>query len=117
MSKNTFLAIGSWMAITGILWIVAFIIAESILNFNTLLALVSSLIVSQFTYSIGGVLWLYINYKRWLDGPWKVFLAIVNWMIVVLGLVVLGMGLYASGKAIHDGGGSGSWSCASNSMS
>lgn len=77
----------------------------------------SSIFVSQFTYSIGGVLWLYLNYKRWWSGPRKVFLTIVNGMIVVLGWAVLGMGLYASGKAIHDGGGSGSWSCADNSVS
>jgi hypothetical protein len=72
------------------------------------LVLVSSLFVSKFTHPIGGVLWLYFDYKRWLDEPWKVFLTIMNWAIVILGWAVLRIGLYTSGKAIHDGDGSGS---------
>lgn len=115
MSKRTFLAVGSWMAITLTLWVIAFIIAESIPNFNDLLALISSLFASQFTYGLSGVFWLYINKGKWWSSPKKCALAVLNWCIVAMGFGIMGMGLYASGKAIHDDGGNGSWSCADNS--
>lgn len=43
MSKRTWLSVGSWAGITLILWVIAWIIAESIPVFNDLLALISSL--------------------------------------------------------------------------
>ena len=43
MSQKTFLSIGVWLAITLTLWVIAWIIAESIPDFNDLLALISSL--------------------------------------------------------------------------
>lgn len=49
MSQKTWLAVGSWVGITLILWIVAWIIAESIPVFNDLLGLISSLFASWFT--------------------------------------------------------------------
>lgn len=54
MSKTTWLSVGSWVGIITALWIIAFIIAESIPTFNDLLALISSLFVSWFTYGIAG---------------------------------------------------------------
>jgi len=56
MSKNTFLAVGSWIAIIATLWIIAFVIAESIPSFMDLLSLISSLFVSWFTYGLSGSL-------------------------------------------------------------
>jgi hypothetical protein len=46
MSKNTWLAVGSWVGIILTLWVVAWVIAESIPVFNDLLALISSLFAS-----------------------------------------------------------------------
>jgi Na+-driven multidrug efflux pump len=48
MSKRTWLSLGSWILITLILWVVAWIIAESIPVFNDLLALISSLFASWY---------------------------------------------------------------------
>jgi len=41
----------------------------------------------------------------------------LNIAIVGIGAAVRGIGLYASGKAIHDESGNGSWTCADNSSS
>jgi len=112
MSTNTLLGFGSWVAITGIFWLVAFIIAESIPNFKSLLALISSLFASWFTYGLSGVFWLFLNKGRWFSSPRKILLTLVNWGIVGVGAVVMGLGLYASGKSIHEAGGHGSWTCA-----
>jgi len=64
MSTNTLLGFGSWVAITGIFWLLAFIIAESMPNFKSLLALISSLFASWFTYGLSGVFWLFLNKGR-----------------------------------------------------
>lgn len=43
MHQNSFLAIGSWVAIAFALWVVAWVIAESIPVFNELLSLIVSI--------------------------------------------------------------------------
>lgn len=116
MGSKSFLGVGTWILITLILWVIAFIIAESIPNFNNLLALISSLFASWFTYGMSGFFWLYLNRGLWFKGPRKIFLTILNMIIFALGAVVMGLGLYASGKAIGEGGGYGSWTCADNSL-
>jgi Transmembrane amino acid transporter protein len=116
MSQRTFLAIGSWVLITLTFWILAWIIAESIPNFNNLLALISSLFASWFTYGLAGVFWLYMN---WGQLRKKKILTIINCLIVLMGAGIMVMGLYASSIAIKEEGsqGSGSWTCADNSKS
>lgn len=42
-------------------------------------------------------------------------LTMLNVTIVGIGAAVCGIGLYASGKAIHDDSGGSSWACADNS--
>lgn len=115
MSTRTWLAQGSWMGITLVIWVIAFIIAESIPDFNDLLALISSLFASWFTYGLSGVFWLFLNYGKWFSSPRKTALTCLNWGLFGIGLCIMGAGLYSSGKAIHDESGSSSWSCADNS--
>lgn len=115
MSKRTWLSIGSWASITFVFWFVAWIVAQSIPNFNSLLGLISSLFASWFTYGMSGIFWLFLNWKNYGKNWKKMALTLVNVFIVGIGAVVCGIGLYASGKAIHDQAGSASWSCADNS--
>ncbi|KAF2664400.1 hypothetical protein BT63DRAFT_379199 [Microthyrium microscopicum] len=112
MQKKTFLAVGSWVAITLTFWIIAFVIAESIPDFNDLLALISSVFASWFTYGLGGVFWLYMN-KGMYGKKW--YLTLLNVGLVIMGAAIMGLGLYASGTAIKEGGGA-SWSCKDNSV-
>lgn len=42
MKKRSFYSIGSWVAITFVLWVIAWIIAEAIPVFNDLLSLIVS---------------------------------------------------------------------------
>lgn len=88
----------------------SWIIAESIPVFSDLLSLIASLFGSIFTYGLAGVLWLFMNRGRLSR---KIFLTIVNVLIVGIGLAIMGLGLYASGTEIHadSSGSSGSWSC------
>lgn len=44
--QNSFKSIGSWVAICAVCWFISWVIAESIPNFNSLLALIVSLPLS-----------------------------------------------------------------------
>lgn len=101
----------SWMLITLILWTIAWIIAESIPNFNTLLGLISSLFGSWFTYGLSGILWLFLNWGNLFKNWKKTTLTVVNSLIVLMGAIICVVGLYASGKKLHESEGGSSWSC------
>ena len=117
MSKRTFLSYGSWAAITLTLWVIAWIIAESIPVFNDLLSLISSLFASWFTYGLSGVFWLYLNRGRWFKNGKKSALTVLNFAIFGIGAAICVIGLYASGTQIkQDSGSGGTWTCADNSQ-
>ncbi|EXJ57687.1 uncharacterized protein A1O5_12477 [Cladophialophora psammophila CBS 110553] len=115
-SKRTILAVGSWLAITLTAWVIAWIIAESIPNFNNLLALISSLFASWFTYGISGIFWLFLNYGQYTRNWRKMALTVVNVLLFGMGAGICGMGLYASGYAISNEPGGNSWTCKNNAQ-
>lgn len=114
MHKRDMVAIGSWVAIGFTCWVIAWIIADAIPVFSDLLSLISSLFASWFSYGLGGVYWLHINKGKWFSSPRKIALTIVNVCVILVGACMCGLGLYVSGKAIHDDASSNSFSCASN---
>jgi hypothetical protein len=111
MGSRTWLAIGSWAGITLTLWVIAWIIAESIPDFNSLLGLISALFASWFTYGISGLFWLYLNWGNYTANWKKMSLTVLNCGIFGIGAAICGIGLYASGKSIHDSQTGDSWSC------
>ncbi|PVI06893.1 hypothetical protein DM02DRAFT_707499 [Periconia macrospinosa] len=116
MSTRTPLAVGTWALITFTFWLVAWIIAQSIPSFSTLLGLISALFASWFTYGMSGALWLFLNWGKYTKDWKKMSLFSLNVWLVIMGFVICGVGLYASGKAIHDESGGVSWSCQDNSL-
>ncbi|EAW20158.1 neutral amino acid permease [Aspergillus fischeri NRRL 181] len=112
--KRDWVAVSSWVAIALSLWTVAWIIAEAIPVFSNLLSLITALFASWFTYGLSGIFWLYLNWGKYLSSPRKMFLTVVNLFCLVFGAVLCGLGLYVSGKAIHDNPSSASFSCANN---
>ncbi|PQE21141.1 amino acid transporter protein [Rutstroemia sp. NJR-2017a BVV2] len=101
----------SWLSITLLLWVIAFIIALSIPFFNELLGLVSSLFASWFTFGLPGIFWLCINKGRWTKGYGKVLLTLVNGGMMVCGAAICVIGVYASGTSIRENTTAKSWSC------
>lgn len=106
---------GSWIAIGTGFWVVAWIIAESIPNFSDLLGFISALFASWFSYGIPGICWFMLNNKTWKRSWKKLSLAVINLILVILGCIICGVGLYASGYQMHlDTANGASWSCADN---
>ncbi|KAL5364448.1 transmembrane amino acid transporter protein-domain-containing protein [Aspergillus floccosus] len=114
MHQRSLVSFGSWVLIGLILWTIAWIIAEAIPVFNNLLSLITALFASWFTYGLSGIFWLFLNWGKYTASPRKIFLTVVNLIIVGIGGCLCGLGLYVSGKAIHDDPSSASFSCANN---
>ncbi|KAJ5595402.1 uncharacterized protein N7459_001610 [Penicillium hispanicum] len=123
MHRRDLFSIGSWVAIGLTCWIIAWIIADAIPVFSDLL----SLIVSDFDalpyyefmlLTIGIFISLELSFCQLVQlGSLlsrKICLTIINILIVCIGACMCGLGLYVSGKAIHDDASNNSFSCASN---
>ncbi|OJJ36037.1 hypothetical protein ASPWEDRAFT_110065 [Aspergillus wentii DTO 134E9] len=114
LHKRDFVATWSWVGIGLVLWVIAWIIAEAIPVFSNLLSLVASLFASWFTYGLSGMFWLYLNKGQYSATPMKMILTVVNIFIIGCAACICGLGLYVSGKALHDNPSSASFSCANN---
>ncbi|KAE8377561.1 amino acid transporter [Aspergillus bertholletiae] len=116
MAKRDFVSVGSWVGIGVTCWVIAWIIGEGIPSFTNIVSLISSLFASWFTYGLSGVYWLHMNWGYWFSSPRKIALTILNFIIVGIGGTICGLGLYASGKAIHDDSSNASFTCANNGI-
>ncbi|KAH0273784.1 amino acid transporter, partial [Aureobasidium melanogenum] len=116
MTKRTKTSTLAWTGITLTIWVIAWVIAESIPNFNDLLSLISALFASHFTYTLSGVFGLFLNYGHWFDNWKQITQFIANRGVIAIGATVCVAGLYSSGTAIAADGGNGSWTCKSNAQ-
>lgn len=107
-------ATGTWIGIAAGLWTVAWIIAESIPDFSDLLGIISALFASWFSYGLPGICWFYLNWGACTQGLKKIWLSTLNLGLILLGLLICGVGLYASGYEMHKDTTGASWSCADN---
>lgn len=85
-----------WLGIGTAQWILAFILANAIPLFDSILSVSSALFVSWFTFGISGVMWLYINWDQQFNGWKKTSMAILNWAIIALTIFMTSVGLWAS---------------------
>ncbi|KAI0180144.1 transmembrane amino acid transporter protein-domain-containing protein [Hypoxylon sp. FL1284] len=125
-SEHTVVGWASWAAILLSTWIVAFVIANSIPFFNSLLSLMSSLFDSFFGFIFWGVAYFRMrkadgavallrdrSLRGWFEG-------ILNVIIILTGLFFLSAGTYASVQGILDefalGTVGSAFQCASNGI-
>ncbi|KAJ5139801.1 hypothetical protein N7448_003209 [Penicillium atrosanguineum] len=108
-------SVGLWLALGVSCWVVAWIIAEAIPVFSDLNSLISALFASWFSYGLSGVYWLHLNAGQWWSSPKKIALTVLNMFIVLFGLILCVLGLYASGTAIHNDSSNASFTCAGES--
>ncbi|KAM0699340.1 hypothetical protein Q7P36_001387 [Cladosporium allicinum] len=106
----------AWIILIGAITVVSFIIAEAVPFFNALLGLISSLFISGFTFYFPSLFWfLLLKEGKWNATRWNVVLTVVNVGVGVIGLLILGLGTWASVQEIVDqyasGEVSGSFTC------
>ncbi|GFF80071.1 putative neutral amino acid permease [Aspergillus udagawae] len=126
MHRRSLFSTGTWVAILVVLWTIAWVIAEAVPQFNNLLSLVvvgsrvrillrpEEKCLANYVDGLCGALWLFINQGLWFSSPRKIFLTIVNFILIGMGGCLCGLGLYVSGRAISEESAGGSFSCASN---
>ena len=109
MGSHTVVGWASWAAILAVLWVFAFIIAEVIPFFSDLLSLMSSLFDSFFGFIFWGVAYLRMRHADYGPGFWKTrgirgFAgAFMNVICILIGLLFLSAGTYASVESIKQG--------------
>ncbi|KAH8196262.1 hypothetical protein TruAng_009564 [Truncatella angustata] len=108
-------ATGSWIGLGVLTWTIAWIIANSIPNFSDLLGFVSALFGAWFSFGVPGFLWMYLNHGQWFLNWRKTCLFFVNLALILLGFIIFGVGLYASGWSMSQDSSGKVWSCADNS--
>ncbi|RAK75092.1 uncharacterized protein BO72DRAFT_450187 [Aspergillus fijiensis CBS 313.89] len=116
MHETTLLSKGSWVAIALILWVVSWVIAESIPIFNDLLSFITALLGCWFAFGFPAIFYFVLNKGHWFSSPWKTFLSVINLCILGIAFATCGLGLYVSGDAISRDSNNSVWTCASNGV-
>ncbi|KAF2015230.1 putative amino acid transporter [Aaosphaeria arxii CBS 175.79] len=97
---NTFAGWTSWIVLVVIFTIIAWVIAEAIPIFSDLLSLASALFVSGFSFWIPAIMW----FKLLRKGSWyskkNLIMSMGCLLALIIGLVTLGAGTYATIKDI-----------------
>ncbi|KAF4120415.1 to aromatic and neutral aliphatic amino acid permease [Geosmithia morbida] len=105
----------AWFGITFGVWLIAMIIAESIPVFNSLLGVICALFVSWFSYGLPGIFWLWMHYGNWFNkGPKQMARFAGNAVLLLLGVLLFGLGLWSSIDALVKEKTGSPWTCASN---
>jgi hypothetical protein len=93
----------AWITLIAVITVVSFVVAEAVPFFNALLGLISSLFISGFTFYFPSLFWfVLVKEGRWNETRWNVVLTGVNGVVGVIGLVILGLGTWASVQEIVD---------------
>ncbi|KDN36489.1 hypothetical protein K437DRAFT_260112 [Tilletiaria anomala UBC 951] len=86
-----------WLLINAIFVAVAFLVAQAIPTFSSLLSLTSALFISSFNFIFPALIWwLLLRKGKWNDNWHNIVSTIINLFVFLLGALVLVAGTYAS---------------------
>ncbi|KAK4152325.1 transmembrane amino acid transporter protein-domain-containing protein [Chaetomidium leptoderma] len=93
---NTPMGWATWIGLDAVITLFAWVIASAIPFFSDLLAICSSLFVSAFTFYFPAIMWyMFIREGAWYERKnW--LLSAANLLSFAIGIIVLGVGTYAS---------------------
>lgn len=92
-----------WLAVLAVITVISWIIGEAIPFFSSLLGVIASLFISGFTIYFPALFWFsLIKEGKWNKSWGNVALSVLNAFVVLVGLVFLGCGTYASIQSIVD---------------
>ncbi|PSR85886.1 transmembrane amino acid transporter protein-domain-containing protein [Coniella lustricola] len=109
--RRTRLGTIAWLSMMLGIWLLAFVIAESIPIFNSLLSLVAALFVSWFSYGIPGMMWLFLYRHEYSQRKVGV---VANIGLVIIGFLLCAVGLWSTIDSLAGSSSSKPWTCASN---
>lgn len=113
-TKRTLVGDLSWVAVSLLIWLLAFVISQSIPVFNSLLSLICALFASWFSYGIPGIMWLFLYREEWFR-DWKMMVGVAsNVFLVISGIMFCGLGLWSTVASLDGNSTQKPWSCASN---
>ena len=83
LTDNNPLVWGVWLGIGTLFWVVAFLLANVIPVFGSILAISSALFVTWFTFGMANAQWIFINWGQQFINWKKASLAIFNWFMIL----------------------------------
>jgi hypothetical protein len=90
-----------WIIMISIASVIAFIIAEAIPFFSDLLSIISALFISGFSFYLPAIMWFVLIREGGYFQGWKnTTLTIVNSLVLVVGLICLGPGMYGAVNSV-----------------
>jgi amino acid permease len=112
MRERSARAYGSWVWIVGVSWLTAWVLAEAIPSFKHMLAFVSALFSTWFSFGVPAWMWFYMNRGNILDSGTRMrFLAVFAGVILVFSTGLSIIGLYATIHEMAAGVSGKSFSC------
>jgi hypothetical protein len=117
--SNTIIGWGVWAAVMAVIWIIAFIFAEVIPSMGDFLSLLGAAFDSFFGFIYFAVAYWQLYKGQLFKGPVRIVLTIIHVFVMIVGLFLLGPGLYAAVEAIiadYGGGTKPAFSCSNVSI-
>jgi hypothetical protein len=83
LTDNTFITWGVWLGLGTLFWVVAFVLANAVPAFNSILAISSALFVTWFTFGLASISWVFLNWGQQFSSTRKALLSVFNWFIIL----------------------------------
>jgi hypothetical protein len=83
LTDNTPLTWGVWLGLGTAFWLVAFVLANAIPAFGSILAISSALFVTWFTFGMANAQWIFLNWGYQFSSWKKTLLALFNWFMIL----------------------------------
>ncbi|KAJ8117655.1 hypothetical protein OPT61_g1200 [Boeremia exigua] len=96
LTDNTPLTWGVWLGLGTLFWVVAFVLANAIPAFGSILSISSALFVTWFTFGMANAQWIFLNWGQQFINWKKTSLALFNWFMILASAFLTIFGLYTS---------------------
>jgi len=117
--SNTIIGWGTWAAVVAAVWAIGFIFAEVIPSMGDFLSLLASCFDSWAGFLYFAVAYYHLYRGSFFSTPWRSVMSVIHIFIMIVGLFILGPGLYAAVEAIiadYSGAVKPAFSCANISI-
>lgn len=117
--SNTVIGWGVWMIVMAVIWVIAFIFAEVIPSMGDFLSLLGAAFDSFFGFIFFAVAYAQMHRGGYFSGLGRSIMTVIHIFVMMVGLFLLGPGLYAAVEAIisdYSGGTKPAFSCSNVSI-